>query len=126
VAQIGQFIAAKESIEFPESVLVCCWHETVYLASPDRVVLFGIHCRDQPVRRRRLVVAPSDGRANGRGVYAVRKGKDLTVDVLRPRGAKGRGVITLVSGGWKSRRDSLQDIIVAPLLRRGYTIFILV
>lgn len=59
-------------------------------------------------------------------VYAVRKGKDLTVDVLRPRGAKGRGVITLVSGGWKSRRDSLQDIIVAPLLRRGYTIFILV
>lgn len=54
--------------------------------------------------------------------YAERKGQSLTFDVLRPAHPNGRGVLVLISGKWQSNRSSIQDVIVAPLLRRGYTV----
>ncbi len=56
-------------------------------------------------------------------VYIHRKGHDLTFDVLRPAHPKGLGVLVMVSGAWKSGRAAGQEWIVAPLLRRGYTVF---
>jgi acetyl esterase/lipase len=56
-------------------------------------------------------------------VYAQRKGHDLTFDVLRPSHPKGLAVLVMISGGWKSGRAAGHDWIVAPLLRRGYTVF---
>jgi acetyl esterase/lipase len=56
-------------------------------------------------------------------VYTQRQGKDLTFEILRPRRPNGVGVQVMISGSWKSRRDSVQNLIVAPLLRRGYTAF---
>jgi acetyl esterase/lipase len=56
-------------------------------------------------------------------VYTHRKGRDLTLDILRPAHPNGRGVMVMISGGWHSQRDPVQDLIVAPLLRRGYTVF---
>lgn len=59
-----------------------------------------------------------------RGVkYSSRRGDDLVLDVMRPRRPNGLGVLVMVSGSWKSRRDSLHPAMVAPLLRRGYTVF---
>jgi acetyl esterase/lipase len=54
--------------------------------------------------------------------YAERKGHQLTFDVLRPANPNGCGVLVLISGKWQSNRSSIQDVIVAPLLRRGYTV----
>ncbi len=54
--------------------------------------------------------------------YAERKGHQLTFDVLRPAHPNGCGVLVLISGKWQSNRSSIQDVIVAPLLRRGYTV----
>jgi acetyl esterase/lipase len=54
-------------------------------------------------------------------VYAQRKGKDLTVEFLAPANPNGIGVFVMVSGSWKSRREPTLDLILAPLLRRGYT-----
>lgn len=56
-------------------------------------------------------------------VYARSQGRDLTIDVLRPQRTNGLGVALMVSGSWRSRRTPAQDVIVAPLLRRGYTLF---
>lgn len=56
-------------------------------------------------------------------VYGERNGRDLTFDVLQPQETNGRGVLFLVSGSWKSHPDKIRPWIVAPLLRRGYTIF---
>lgn len=57
-------------------------------------------------------------------VYGERHGKDLVFHVLKPeRNANGRGVLFMVSGSWKSNPRSVEPWIVAPLLRRGYTVF---
>ncbi len=56
-------------------------------------------------------------------VYGQRQGKDLTLDVVRPTRPNGLGVALMVSGGWKSSAGSLRPWMVAPLLRRGYTVF---
>lgn len=56
-------------------------------------------------------------------VYSQRQGQELTLDIVRPARPNGIGVLLLVSGGWKSHRDSFRPWIAAPLLRRGYTIF---
>lgn len=66
---------------------------------------------------------PSVDRTDG-VVYAQRNGTNLTLDVLRPSHPNGRGVALMVSGGWKSKRAGETPVwLMAPLLRRGYTIF---
>jgi len=56
-------------------------------------------------------------------VYGQRKGHDLTFDIVKPSKPNGLGVLLLVSGGWKSGRNGFRPWMVAPLLRRGYTVF---
>lgn len=56
-------------------------------------------------------------------VYGIRHGHDLTLDVIRPEKANGAAVVFVVSGGWSSSRSSIRPWIIAPLLRRGYTVF---
>ena len=57
-------------------------------------------------------------------VYGRRNERDLTMDVIRPRHPNGVGVALIVSGGWKSAKPGETPIwLMAPVLRRGYTIF---
>ena len=56
-------------------------------------------------------------------VYGDRNGTPLTLDVVRPSSPNGVGVVLMVSGGWKSGTNSFKTWMVAPLLRRGYTVF---
>ncbi len=57
-------------------------------------------------------------------VYGVRRGKDLTFDVVRPAKPNGLGIVYFTSGGWRSGGPGdFNPVILAPLLRRGYTIF---
>ncbi len=56
-------------------------------------------------------------------VYGKRLGHDLTLDVVRPYHPNGLGVALMVSGGWKSGTNAFHPWMVAPLLRRGYTVF---
>lgn len=56
-------------------------------------------------------------------VYGERRGRPLTLDVVSPEKPNGLGVVLMVSGGWKSRTNSFRSWMVAPLLRRGYTVF---
>jgi acetyl esterase/lipase len=56
-------------------------------------------------------------------VYGRRLGQDLTFDVVRPLRPNGLGVALMVSGGWKSGTNAFHPWMVAPLLRRGYTVF---
>ncbi|NGO40584.1 alpha/beta hydrolase fold domain-containing protein [Limisphaera ngatamarikiensis] len=59
-----------------------------------------------------------------RGVpYGSRNGHTLTLDVARPAHPNGCGVLLMMSGGWQSRPGSFRPWLVAPLLRRGYTVF---
>lgn len=59
-----------------------------------------------------------------RGVtYSSRRGDQLVLDVLKPRRPNGYGVLVMVSGSWKSSREGIHPAMVAPLLRRGYTVF---
>ncbi|MCB1233014.1 MAG: prolyl oligopeptidase family serine peptidase [Verrucomicrobiae bacterium] len=57
-------------------------------------------------------------------VYGQRHGKNLTFRAIEPaKGANGKGVLFMVSGSWKSNPNAIEPWIVAPLLRRGYTVF---
>lgn len=56
-------------------------------------------------------------------VYGHRHGEELTIDIVKPASPNGLGVLLMVSGGWKSGRGSVRPWMVAPLLRRGYTVF---
>lgn len=56
-------------------------------------------------------------------VYGERHGRPLTMDILRPAHPNGLGVALMVSGGWKSGTNSFRPFMVAPLIRRGYTVF---
>lgn len=69
-----------------------------------------------------LYLNPEVSRQNGI-VYAQRHGHELTFDIIRPRRANGLGVLLMVSGGWKSQKGPVPTWLVAPLLRRGYTLF---
>jgi acetyl esterase/lipase len=55
-------------------------------------------------------------------VYGQRHSEALTLDVLKPAAPNGLGVLLMVSGSWKSGTNSFQPWMVAPLLRRGYTV----
>lgn len=65
---------------------------------------------------------PEFSRTNG-VVYGQRHGHELMVEVARPASANGFGVALLISGGWKSGTNAFHPWMVAPLLRRGYTVF---
>ena len=66
---------------------------------------------------------PRHERVNGIA-YSQRQGENLCLDVLRPVHPNGLGVMVMVSGGWKSSEPgSLPVWMVAPLVRRGYTVF---
>ncbi len=57
-------------------------------------------------------------------VYGERQGRKLAFDILRPSNPNGLGILIMVSGGWKSgNAGSFQPWMVAPVLRRGYTVF---
>ncbi|MFM7243365.1 MAG: alpha/beta hydrolase [Planctomycetaceae bacterium] len=56
-------------------------------------------------------------------VYGERGPTPLTLDVLAPPAPNGLGIVFMVSGGWKSGRDAIRPWLLAPLLRRGYTVF---
>lgn len=56
-------------------------------------------------------------------VYTQRHGRDLTFDFLRPARPNGLGIALMVSGGWRSGPEGFRAWMVAPLLRRGYSIF---
>lgn len=56
-------------------------------------------------------------------VYGHRNGKDLTLDIIQPDNPNGIGIVLMVSGGWKSSAGSTRAWMMAPLLRRGYTVF---
>ena len=55
--------------------------------------------------------------------YGKRGDQELALDVIKPAKPNGLGVLVLVSGGWKSDEPGTFGAwIVAPLLRRGYTV----
>lgn len=56
-------------------------------------------------------------------VYTRRHEHDLTFDFVGPSRPNGLGIVLMVSGGWRSSPDGFRPWMVAPLLRRGYTIF---
>jgi len=56
--------------------------------------------------------------------YGKRGDKVLGLDVIKPAKPNGLGVLVLVSGGWKSGKPgTFGEWLVAPVLRRGYTVF---
>lgn len=70
-----------------------------------------------------LYLHPRIERLNGI-VYGQRFGQNLTLDMMRPAKTNGLGVVLMVSGGWKSAGPGSFPVwMVAPLLRRGYTVF---
>jgi acetyl esterase/lipase len=70
-----------------------------------------------------LYLHPTVHRTNG-VVYSTRNGQPLTLDILRPAKPNGLGIALMVSGGWKSARAGETPVwLVAPVLRRGYTVF---
>jgi len=57
-------------------------------------------------------------------VYGQRGDKPLVLDVIRPLDPNGLAVVLLTSGGWKSGdAGSAPTWLMAPILRRGYTVF---
>ena len=66
---------------------------------------------------------PAVQRTNG-VVYGERNGEPLMLDVIRPARPNGLGVTLMVSGGWKSGDPGSAPVwLMAPVLRRGYTVF---
>ena len=55
--------------------------------------------------------------------YGTRDNKPLMLDVFQPPKPNGAGVVFMVSGGWKSGSGSVKPFMLAPFLRRGYTVF---
>jgi len=56
-------------------------------------------------------------------VYGRKFGFALTLDVIQPAKPNGCAIVSMVSGGWISRHDSINPKGYAPYLDRGYTIF---
>ncbi|HEX4146375.1 MAG TPA: alpha/beta hydrolase [Pirellulales bacterium] len=80
-------------------------------------LLSTIAVADEPALRRQVDV-----------IYGRKHGMALTMDVFSPRQqANGRGVISVISGGWFSSHD-LDGILpyFTPLVDRGYTVFAVV
>src|ERR1051325_4653075 len=70
-----------------------------------------------------VCLSPTVQRTNGIP-YGMRGERTLSLDVIRPEHPNGLGVLMLVSGGWKSRQPGkFPTWPLAPILRRGYTVF---
>lgn len=66
---------------------------------------------------------PNVHRTNG-VVYGQRNGQDLTLDIIRPTNPNGLAIAMMVSGGWRSQKPGeFPTWMMAPVLRRGYTVF---
>jgi acetyl esterase/lipase len=63
-------------------------------------------------------------------IYGRKHGMALTLDVFAPReNRNGLGLVFVVSGGWVSSRELLNDLaarFIEPFVARGYTVFALV
>ncbi len=60
-------------------------------------------------------------------IYGRKAGLALTMDVFAPKEkANGRGIIFVVSGGWRSRPEGIIPEMYRPFLERGYTVFAVV
>jgi acetyl esterase/lipase len=60
-------------------------------------------------------------------IYGRKFGTALTMDVFTPtNGAKGIGVIVVISGGFFSSHDAILPALIQPLTSRGYTVFAVV
>jgi acetyl esterase/lipase len=57
-------------------------------------------------------------------IYAKHDGVALTMDVIQPAHPNGIGIISIVSGGWKSSHDRIGN--GQPFVSRGYTVFYVV
>ncbi|MBA3313304.1 MAG: alpha/beta hydrolase [Planctomycetota bacterium] len=59
-------------------------------------------------------------------IYGRKYGTALTLDVFRPESPNGVGIIHVVSGGWYSAHEAINQGFVQPFLDRGYTVFAVV
>ena len=60
-------------------------------------------------------------------IYGRKHGTALTMDVFKPAGqSNGLGLIFVVSGGWFSSHDAINNAFVEPFTKRGYTVFAVV
>lgn len=57
-------------------------------------------------------------------IYTKHDGVALTMDVIKPKKSNGLGVISIVSGGWKSNHQGIGS--GQPFIDRGYTVFYVV
>lgn len=56
--------------------------------------------------------------------YGERGGRKLMMDVVTPKRPNGAGVLLIISGRWKSSDEPIAFWPAAPLLRSGYTVFL--
>lgn len=59
-------------------------------------------------------------------IYGRKFGTALTLDVFRPAKPNGVGLIHVVSGGWYSGHEAVNQGFAQPFLDRGYTVFAVV
>jgi acetyl esterase/lipase len=59
-------------------------------------------------------------------IYGRTHGLALTLDVFTPAEPNGYGVVFVVSGGWFSRPENINQGFVQPFLTKGYTCFAVV
>jgi acetyl esterase/lipase len=59
-------------------------------------------------------------------IYGRKFGTALTLDVFKPEKPNGFGLIHVVSGGWYSSHEAVNQGFVQPFLDRGYTVFAVV
>ncbi|TWU43646.1 Acetylxylan esterase precursor [Rubripirellula tenax] len=56
-------------------------------------------------------------------IYHRTEGVALTFDVFKPANPNGIGIIKIVSGGWKSKYEVVDDDFPKPYTDHGYTVF---
>lgn len=59
-------------------------------------------------------------------IYGRKFGMALTMDVFKPKEPNGLGVIFVVSGGWFSADEAINQAFFTPVLDRGYSVFAVV
>jgi acetyl esterase/lipase len=59
-------------------------------------------------------------------IYGRKFGTALTLDVFQPAKPNGAGIVSMVSGGWFSSHESINQEKYRPFLERGYTVFAVV